>query len=104
MKRSYFKRIMASIIIICIVFGFTSISTVKAADNSDATVVGNDYPIVMVHGCFGWGRNEGAGLYYWGGKESLTQSLPRRVILYILHLSDLFQVTGIGHVSCIHIL
>ncbi len=78
MKRSYFKRIMASIIIICIVFGFTSISTVKAADNSDATVVGNDYPIVMVHGCFGWGRNEGAGLYYWGGKESLTQKLTEK--------------------------
>ncbi|GAE02557.1 lipase [Clostridium sporogenes] len=78
MKRSYFKRIMASIIIICIVFGFTSIYTVKAADNSDATVVGNDYPIVMVHGCFGWGSNEGAGLYYWGGKESLTQKLTEK--------------------------
>jgi len=65
---------MASIIIICIVFGFTSISTVKAADNS----VGNDYPIVMVHGCFGWGSNEGAGLYYWGGKESLTQKLTEK--------------------------
>lgn len=75
MKKSYFKRITASIIIICIIFGFTSFSTIKAADNSDATVVGNDYPIVMVHGCFGWGRNEGAGLYYWGGKESLTQKL-----------------------------
>ncbi|WP_409068366.1 esterase/lipase family protein [Clostridium sp. FAM 1755] len=75
MKKSYFKRITASIIIICIILGFTSASTIKAADNSDATVVGNDYPIVMVHGCFGWGRNEGAGLYYWGGKESLTQKL-----------------------------
>ncbi|KOR25172.1 lipase [Clostridium sp. L74] len=75
MKRSYFKRITASIIIICIILGFTSASTIKAADNGDATVVGNDYPIVMVHGCFGWGRNEGAGLYYWGGKESLTQKL-----------------------------
>ncbi len=75
MKRSYFKRIMVSIIIICTVFCFTSISTVKAAGNSDAMGVGNNYPIVMVHGCFGWGSNEGAGLYYWGGKESLTQKL-----------------------------
>ena len=75
MKKSYFKRITASIIIICIILGFTSFSTIKAADNGDATVVGNDYPIVMVHGCFGWGRNEGAGLYYWGGKESLIQKL-----------------------------
>ncbi|EJP6471882.1 lipase [Clostridium botulinum] len=75
MKRSYFKRITASIIIICIILGFTSFSNIKAADNGDATVVGNDYPIVMVHGCFGWGGNEGAGLYYWGGKESLTQKL-----------------------------
>lgn len=78
MKRSYFKRIMVSIIIICTVFCFTSISTVKAAGNSDAMGVGNDYPIVMVHGCFGWGSNEGAGLYYWGGKESLTQKLTEK--------------------------
>ncbi|ABS41739.1 esterase EstB [Clostridium botulinum] len=78
MKRSYFKRIMVSIIIICTVFCFTSISTVKAAGNSDAMGVGNNYPIVMVHGCFGWGSNEGAGLYYWGGKESLTQKLNEK--------------------------
>ncbi|HID0769898.1 TPA: esterase/lipase family protein, partial [Clostridium botulinum] len=78
MKRSYFKRIMVSIIIICTVFCFTSISTVKAAGNSDAMGVGNNYPIVMVHGCFGWGSNEGAGLYYWGGKESLTQKLTEK--------------------------
>ncbi|KEI99881.1 lipase [Clostridium botulinum A2B3 87] len=78
MKRSYFKRIMVSIIIICTVFCFTSISTVKAAGNRDAMGVGNNYPIVMVHGCFGWGSNEGAGLYYWGGKESLTQKLTEK--------------------------
>lgn len=78
MKKSYFKRIMVSIIIICTVFCFTSISTVKAAGNSDAMGVGNNYPIVMVHGCFGWGSNEGAGLYYWGGKESLTQKLTEK--------------------------
>ncbi len=78
MKRSYFKRIMVSIIIICTVFCFTSISTVKAAGNSDAMGVGNNYPIVMVHGCFGWGSNEGAGLYYWGGKESLIQKLTEK--------------------------
>ncbi len=28
---------------------------------------GNQYPVVLVHGYIGWGRDEVSGYYYWGG-------------------------------------
>ncbi|OPJ62434.1 esterase/lipase family protein [Clostridium oryzae] len=47
------------------------------------TIKGNNYPIVMVHGLFGWGNNELAGLNYWGGAESLQQKLvDKRYTVY----------------------
>ena len=36
---------------------------------------GNHYPIVMVHGLFGWGGTEVLGLNYWGGFSSLRDIL-----------------------------
>lgn len=36
---------------------------------------GNHYPIVLVHGLFGWGGREVAGLNYWGGTDSLRDKL-----------------------------
>lgn len=38
-------------------------------------VKGNNYPIVMVHGLFGWGNDEVLGTNYWGGHNSLRESL-----------------------------
>lgn len=76
MKVSYFKKVIASILILCTTLCLSSTSYAKAEDNSAA--VGNHYPIVMVHGCFGWGSNEAAGIYYWGGMESLTQKLTAK--------------------------
>lgn len=35
----------------------------------------NHYPIVLVHGLFGWGGTEVAGLNYWGGTSSLRTIL-----------------------------
>lgn len=35
----------------------------------------NHYPIVLVHGLFGWGGREIAGLNYWGGTSSLRDIL-----------------------------
>ncbi len=35
----------------------------------------NDYPIVMVHGLFGWGNDELYGINYWGGENSLRAIL-----------------------------
>lgn len=36
---------------------------------------GNDYPLVLVHGFTGWGRDELLGFKYWGGFEDLQETL-----------------------------
>ncbi|MDS4022761.1 MAG: lipase [Candidatus Competibacter sp.] len=36
---------------------------------------GNDYPLVLVHGFLGWGRDELLGFKYWGGFEDLQEVL-----------------------------
>jgi triacylglycerol lipase len=36
---------------------------------------GNDYPFVLVHGLTGWGRDEMAGINYWGGVKDLERNL-----------------------------
>ena len=35
----------------------------------------NTYPIILIHGFLGWGRDEMAGYYYWGGKTDLETEL-----------------------------
>ena len=37
----------------------------------------NDYPLVLVHGFTGWGRDELLGFKYWGGFEDLQAILDR---------------------------
>ncbi|MDS4041382.1 MAG: lipase [Candidatus Competibacter sp.] len=36
---------------------------------------GNDYPLVLVHGFLGWGRDELRGFKYWGGLQDLQEVL-----------------------------
>ncbi|WP_242846405.1 esterase/lipase family protein [Clostridium botulinum] len=56
-------------------------NTVLAAQNNNITKANNDYPIVLCHGCNGWGREENFGTiafqsrYYWGGNVDLQQEL-----------------------------
>src|SRR5262245_28663976 len=38
----------------------------------------NDFPIVLVHGLFGWGPSELAEFPYWGTGRSVPSPLPRR--------------------------
>ena len=38
----------------------------------------NNYPVVMVHGLFGWGNDELFGINYWGGKSSLREDLESK--------------------------
>lgn len=38
---------------------------------------GNDYPLVLVHGFMGWGRDELLGFKYWGGFGDLQETLER---------------------------
>ena len=35
----------------------------------------NYYPIILMHGFLGWGRDEMAGYYYWGGRTDLEAVL-----------------------------
>lgn len=51
----------------------------RNTSNSGTTVLNlnNNYPIVMVHGLFGWGNNELFGINYWGGKNSLKDILTK---------------------------
>ena len=35
----------------------------------------NNYPIILIHGFLGWGREEMAGYYYWGGRSDLESHL-----------------------------
>lgn len=48
----------------------------SSSDNTTPlTTLNNNYPIVMVHGLFGWGNDELFGINYWGGKNSLKDLL-----------------------------
>lgn len=35
----------------------------------------NSYPIILIHGFLGWGRDEMEGYYYWGGRTDLEAVL-----------------------------
>ena len=35
----------------------------------------NNCPIILIHGFLGWGREEMAGYYYWGGRSDLESHL-----------------------------
>lgn len=37
----------------------------------------NTYPIILIHGFLGWGRDEMSGYYYWGGRMDYEQELRR---------------------------
>ena len=37
----------------------------------------NDYPIILVHGLIGWGKDELLGFHYWGGFEDIETYLNR---------------------------
>lgn len=41
---------------------------------------GNDYPLVLVHGFMGWGRNELLGFKYWGGFGDVQETLNSRPV------------------------
>lgn len=36
---------------------------------------GNEYPLVLVHGLTGWGKDEMAGINYWGGIKDVERNL-----------------------------
>ncbi|WP_234122480.1 esterase/lipase family protein [Clostridium hydrogenum] len=61
-------------------FSFSNVSAATPSykiskPNSSIANLNNNYPIVMVHGLFGWGNDELFGINYWGGENSLKTLL-----------------------------
>lgn len=49
--------------------------TPVTAERSFSSTSGNDYPIILVHGFAGWGKNEMLGYKYWGGLRDIEAYL-----------------------------
>ena len=56
----------------------------------------NSYPIILVHGFIGWGRDEMNGYYYWGGQMDLESYLKKWLSAHISNeLGDLLNLTKV---------
>lgn len=53
---------------------FPSLPAAEASENTK----GNNYPIILVHGLAGWGRDEAFGFKYWGGLKDLEKMLNNK--------------------------
>lgn len=67
------KRIISLVLSLSLIFSFVSYSGVKAE-----SATANNYPIVLVHGLFGWGNTEVAHSNYWGGTDSIRELLQNK--------------------------
>ena len=68
-----FAKTLAMVLVIAMLLSLGSFAFADA--DTTTAEKGNDYPIVLVHGLFGWGGTEIANLNYWGGFSSLQQML-----------------------------
>ena len=66
-----FARVLALVLVAAMLMTSAAFADAAPAQQSDD---GNKYPIVLVHGLFGWGGTE-VGLNYWGGFSSLREML-----------------------------
>lgn len=55
-----------------------SLATPFSSNAKAATTKGNNYPIILVHGLAGWGRDEALGIKYWGGVKDLEKLLNNK--------------------------
>ncbi|UHA74891.1 esterase/lipase family protein [Paenibacillus sp. 481] len=58
----------------------------------------NDYPIVLVHGFGGWGREEMLGFRYWGGLTDIEQNLTD--FGYTVHTAAIGPVSSSWDRAC----
>ncbi len=65
------SKILSCFIIFTIMLSVFPLETMAKEVKSE----GNKYPIILVHGCGGWGRDELKGFLYWGGKEDIQEAL-----------------------------
>lgn len=66
------KKLVQKIFIFSLVFALLapSFTSIVAAEET-----GNDYPVVLLHGNGGWGRDEKNGFLYWGGEVDIQEEL-----------------------------
>lgn len=73
--RKFVKGVIMPLLIFCfIILGFSVNVIAKSLNNTKAV---NKYPVVLVHGFLGWGRDEGLGFKYWGGFNDIEKQLER---------------------------
>lgn len=61
-------------------------------------VQGNNNPIILVHGFFGWGRDEMLGLKYWGGVHDIQENLKKEG--YHVHTAAIGPVSSNWDRAC----
>ena len=73
-----FAKTLAMVLVIAMLLSLGS----SAFADADTTAAddGNDYPIVLVHGLFGWGGTEIANLNYWGGFPAFSRCSPTQAM------------------------
>jgi triacylglycerol esterase/lipase EstA (alpha/beta hydrolase family) len=71
--------LILSFILLAFVPSINSFAMTTSNNNSGRSSslpkLNNNYPIVLVHGLFGWGNDELFGINYWGGENSLKDLL-----------------------------
>lgn len=79
MKMQFRKRVRALVLSVALMISV--LVPISSSASAASETRQNDYPIVLCHGCNGWGRAESFGTvaygteYYWGGNEDLQQDL-----------------------------
>jgi len=84
--------IVYAAILIFICFTQSGTTFVNAAKQQDTD------PVVMVHGLFGWGNNELAGINYWGGDISIKNLLEQEG--YTIYTPSLSPVSSNWDRAC----
>lgn len=57
------------------VTGIQDKNSIQSAIEDNIKSTGNNYPVVLVHGLFGWGNDEVLGKNYWGWDSSIRDML-----------------------------
>lgn len=84
MKKSFKKTLLLliSFMVLTLTFSTNAFATTTSSEDSITSSslpkLNNNYPIVMVHGLFGWGNDELYGINYWGGENSLKDILTQK--------------------------
>ena len=73
---------------------FSLLSGTAFAASSAPAVMGNDCPVVLVHGFMGWGREEMGGYLYWGGFYDIEKMIAEQGFKTV--------TASVGPISSVH--